>query len=247
MRTRRVLEALLVAGVLSVASAPANVPPLPIGAFSRVQTGNVLPTGWMPLTFRHIARHTQYSLVRDAEAGVVVRAHADNAASGLIRAIAVDANEHPVLRWRWKAQNLIQKGDLTRKDGDDFPARIYVSFRYSPERLSVRDRAKYAAARVIYGEYPPHAGLNYVWDTKAAPGTIAPNAFSDRVKMIVVESGTGRLRQWIDYERNIVADYRMAFGEDPPPIAGIALMSDADNTGESVVAYFGDITLSPPR
>ncbi len=55
------------------------------------------------------------------------------------------------------------------------------------------------------------------------------------------------MRQWIDYERNIVADYRMAFGEVPPPIAGIALMSDADNTGESVVAYYGDITLSPPR
>lgn len=73
MQARRVLEALLVAGVIGVASALANGPPLPVGAFSQAQAGNVLRAGWMPLTFRHIARHTQYSLVRDAEAGVVVR------------------------------------------------------------------------------------------------------------------------------------------------------------------------------
>lgn len=51
---------------------------------------------------------------------------------------------------------------LTRKDGDDYPARIYVSFRYSPGRLSLLDRAKYAAAQFVDGEYPPHAGRNYI-------------------------------------------------------------------------------------
>ncbi len=65
--------------------------------------------------------------------------------------------------------------------------------------------------------------------------------------MIVVESGPARLRQWIGYERDIVADYRRAFGEDPPPISGVALMTDSDNTGESVVAYYGDIALRSQR
>ena len=78
-------------------------------------------------------------------------------------------------------------------------------------------------------------------------GTIVPNPYTDRVRMIVVESGAARLRQWLAYERDIVADYRQAFGEEPPPISGVAVMTDADNTGEEVVAYYGDIALSPRR
>jgi hypothetical protein len=42
-------------------------------------------------------------------------------------------------------------------------------------------------------------------------------------------------------ERNIVEDYRKAFGEEPPMISGVAIMTDTDNTGESVTAYYGDI------
>ena len=95
----------------------------------------------------------------------------------------------------------------------------------------------------MYGEYPPHAGLNYIWDSKAPVETLASNAHTARVKMIVVESGPARLNQWLDYERDILADYRRAFGEEPPPISGIALMTDADNTGESAVAWYGNIEL----
>lgn len=235
--------ALVVAGLLT-AAALATTGALEIGAFSRAQPGGPLPEGWLPLTFRQIPRHTEYTLVRDDVAGVVVRAEARQSASGLIRALDVPAQEHPLLRWRWKAENLIAGGDVSRREGDDYPVRIYVSFRYTPDRLSLLDRAKYATARIVYGEYPPHAGLNYIWDTKAPVGTIVTNPFTDRVRMIVVESGPQRLRQWLTYERDIVADYRRAFGEDPPPIAGVALMTDADNTGESAIAFYGDITLS---
>jgi hypothetical protein len=36
---------------------------------------------------------------------------------------------------------------------------------------------------------------------------------------------------------NIHKDYRAAFGEDPPKEARLAIMSDADNTGESAVGF----------
>ncbi|HNP30842.1 MAG TPA: DUF3047 domain-containing protein, partial [Nitrospirales bacterium] len=36
-------------------------------------------------------------------------------------------------------------------------------------------------------------------------------------------------------------DYKKAFGEDPPNISGVAIMTDTDNTKESAIAYFGDI------
>ena len=222
--------------------------PYAIGAFSSGTPGDPLPAGWEPLTFRHIARHTRYALVRVPEEGVVLRAEAEQSASGLRYPLDLPAQERPILTWRWSVANVIARGDVHRRDGDDYPARLYVSFRYTPERLALVDRVKYAAARVLYGEYPPHAGLNYVWDAHAPVGTEVRNPFTDRVQMIVVESGTGRVGQWARYERDIVADYRQAFGEDPPPISGVALMTDADNTGESAVAHYGDIALSPrPR
>ena len=233
--------------VLAVAGAAAAQPlaPLVVGPFSQGAPGGALPAGWMPLTFAHIRAHTAYSLVRDPQAGVVVQARADRSASGLLRKVDLPAGERPLLTWRWKADRLIERGDVTRREGDDYPARIYVSFRYSPERLSLAQRIGYGALRAVYGEDPPHAGLNYIWDAKAPVGAVLPNPFTDRVRMIVVESGGARLAEWLAYERDIVADYRRAFGEEPPPIAGVALMTDADNTGEAVTAWYGDITLSP--
>jgi hypothetical protein len=142
-------------------------------------------------------------------------------------------------------ENLLNKADVTRKEGDDYPARIYVAFAYDPDRASLGQRVKYEAARLIYGEYPPHSGLNYIWESKAPPGTSVPNPFTDRVRMIVVDSGPARVSQWVEHERNIYQDYKKAFGEEPPLISGIAIMTDADNTQESAVAYYGPITLSP--
>ena len=60
--------------------------------------------------------------------------------------------------------------------------------------------------------------------------------------MIVVESGPEKVNQWVNEERNVLEDYRKAFGEDPPLVSGVALMTDTDNTGESATAYYGDIS-----
>jgi hypothetical protein len=199
--------------------------------------------GWKPQTFSNVARHTRYEVVSE-DGTYVVRAQADASASGLIHPLDLDAREHRVLRWRWKVGNLIDKADLRRKDGDDYPARIYVAFAYDPRRASLGERLRYEAARVLYGEYPPYAGLNYVWDGKSPVGTSVRNVFTDRVHMIVVESGPARLQKWVEYERDVYADYREAFGEEPPRISGVAIMTDTDGTGERAVAWYGDISLS---
>jgi hypothetical protein len=230
------------AGMLALS---ANSADAPLRFEWRPGTGEIA-AGWRPLTFRNIARHTRYSLVREGE-GYVVKAEAEASASGLIHRVEIDAKSHPVLRWRWKVENLLSKADVTRKQGDDYPARIYVAFAYDPKRVGAGQRIKYEAARLIYGEYPPHAGLNYIWEGKAAVGSVVPNPFTERVRMIVVESGPANLGRWREYERNIYQDYRAAFGEDPPTISGIAIMTDADNTGESAVAYYGAVSLYPPE
>jgi hypothetical protein len=213
-----------------------------VGDFAGAPAG-MLPAEWHPLTFPDIKSHTRYAVVADPDHRQVVQADSVASASGLMRKIDLDPREYPILVWRWKAARLLDKADLSRKSGDDYPARIYIAFAYDPQRVSLVERAWYGALRLIYGEYPPHAGLNYVWDGKAPVGTVAPNAFTSRVKMFVVESGPSRLRQWLDYERNILDDYRFAFGEEPPAISGIAIMTDTDNTGESATAWYGNIAL----
>jgi len=70
---------------------------------------------------------------------------------------------------------------------------------------------------------------------------MVPNPYADRVMMFVVESGSDKLNQWVNEERNVYEDYKKAFGEEPPMISGVAIMADTDNTGESAIAYYGDI------
>lgn len=244
MRSRtsaRALAALVLAAATALAATPAILAP-----FSAATPGTALPPGWTALTFPSIARHTRYILVRDEAGTVVVEAVAQDSASGLVHKLDLPAGERPRLSWRWKADALVAGGDVTRREGDDYVARVYVTFRYSPERLSPWQRLRYSALRLVYGEYPPHAGLNYVWDARAARGTVVANPYTDRVRMIVVESGDGELGRWRRYERNIVDDYRAAFGEEPPALAGVAIMTDTDNTGATVTAWYGDLALLPP-
>jgi hypothetical protein len=214
---------------------------LEVGKFSSAPEGDRLPDGWKPLTFPKIERHTIYKVVKD-DGIAVVKAASEASASGLTREIKVNLAEYPILRWRWKVSNVLKKGDVTRKEGDDYPARIYVTFEYDAARVRFFEKAKFEAYKLIYGRYPPIAAINYIWVSKAPKGTIVPNPFTDRAKMIVVESGPTLLNQWVEEERNLYEDYQQAFAEAPPLVSGVALMTDTDNTGESAMAYYGDIS-----
>jgi hypothetical protein len=215
-------------------------PVIEVGEFSGAGVGDNLPAGWKPLPFKKIEKHTHYSLVTD-DGTTVVKAVSEASASGLIREVQIDPQEYPIVRWRWKVSNILKKGNVYRKDGDDYPARLYITFKYDPRKLSFSERLKYQAAKLWYGEYPPLAAINYIWESHAAIGTMVSNPYTDRVMMIVVESGAEKLNQWVSEERDIYEDYKRAFGEEPPLISGVALMTDTDNTGESATAYYGDI------
>jgi len=172
---------------------------------------------------------------------VVVMAVAKASASGLTREVKINPKEYPIVQWRWKVANILKKGDVRKKEGDDYPARIYVTFEYDPSKLSLFEKTKYGTIKLLYGQYPPLGAINYIWESKAPVGTMVPNPFTDRVMMFVVETGPSKLNQWVNEERNIFEDYKKAFGQEPPMISGIAIMTDTDNTGESATAYYGDI------
>ena len=211
-----------------------------VGRFSTATVGQGLPDGWKPLTFKKIEKHTTYTLVKDDDM-VVVKAVAEASASGLTREIKINPREYPIVEWRWKIMNVLKKGDVQRKEGDDYPARIYIAFEYEPGKLGFFKKVEFLIARLLYGENLPLAAINYIWESKAPIGTMVPNPYTDRVMMFVVESGSPKLNQWVSEERNVYEDYKKAFGEEPPMISGVAIMTDTDNTGESAIAYYGDI------
>ena len=184
---------------------------------------------------------TKYQLVDGTDGQHVIKANSNNAAGGLIYKKRIDPSEYPIIEWHWKVDGVIENGNLYKKEGDDYPARIYITFDYDKSNLSIGDRMKYEAIKTFTSYNIPLRAINYIWANKADLGTIAPNPFTDWVYMIAVQSGNKKSGQWIVQTRNILEDYQKAFGENPPDITGIAIMTDSDNTGESATAYYGDV------
>ena len=220
-----------------VPAAPSEVV---VDRFSKGADPEGLPVGWEALTFKKVPRHTVYT-VEEIDQNFCLKADSRDSASGLIRQIELDPNDYPILSWRWRVERAIQKGDETRKDRDDYAARIYVTFRYDPETAGFLEKIRFGGYKALYGDYPPKASLNYVWANRLAKGESVPSPYTDRSRMIAVQSGPAGVGEWHSEERNLLEDYRNFFGEDPPLIQGIAIMTDTDNTGETAVAYYDDI------
>lgn len=230
------LGAVLVEPAVIYAQASATIE---VGKFSSAAEGTALPDGWKPLTFPKVPKHTAYALVKDGNT-VVVKAVSNASASGITKEVRINPKEYPVVRWRWKVENLLKTADVATKEGDDYPARLYITFEYDPDKVSFGKKAMYHAGKLIFGDIPI-AAINYIWDAKAPQGLFVDNAYTDFAKMIVVRSGPDGIGTWMEEERNIYGDYRKAFDGEPSLINGVAIMSDTDNTKESAVAYFGDI------
>ena len=176
--------------------------------------------GWSEKSFKG---KTEYLVVEDA-GQQVLQAKSQGAASGLVFETEYDPQDFPVLSWRWKVANTLVKGDSRTKAGDDYAARVYVVF--------------------PHWFFPKTKTLNYIWANRLPQESVQTNAFLNNAIMISVESGNEKVGEWVSVRRNIIDDYRRAFGEDPPKIGAIAIMTDTDNTGESALAWYGDIVAS---
>jgi hypothetical protein len=231
---------LLAACTLALATASGIAP------FSAARPGAALPDGWQDYAFGKGRRATRFTLVED-DGKVVLKAQADASAGALIHPMNADPHRTPWLAWRWKVTSLVARADMLTKAGDDFPARVYVLFDYDVSRLPLLDRARIAAARLIYGAQVPAAALCYVWDNRHAPGFTAWNPYTSRVRMIVTESGELRVGHWVVESRDVAQDFRDAFGEEAPAISAVVAAADTDNTGESTASYFGDFQLGTTR
>lgn len=154
-------------------------------------------------------------------------ATSDKACSGLLYRIKFDVKEFPMFSWEWKVgQFPAKKTAVDESTGwmerDDYAARVYVIFS-SWNFMNIKS-------------------LEYIWDENLPVGTVKTSPYLANIKMIVAESGSENLNNWVAEERNILADYKKAFGTNPPRYVGaIAIMTDADNTLSTAEAAYQNL------
>jgi hypothetical protein len=212
--------------------------------------GPQLPPPWQIVTLPKIPRHTAYAVV-EFDGRRVVEARADNSYASVLHPVHADINATPVLHFAWRADRFPAGSDLSTKKGDDLAAKVCLLFDLPLERLSFVDRVRIDLGRRLFDPQLPSATLCYVWDRTLPPGTWLPNAYTDRVRMLVLRSAqAGEAGRWFDERRDLRADFRQAFereaGAHLPSLSAVALGTDADNTGSTALAYFGDIRLAAP-
>jgi len=188
--------------------------------------------GWQELLFPKIERHTAYR-PRDG----FVEAEGDCSASALYHtATEIDLRKTPRLSWEWRVEQAIAAHDERVKAGDDFAARVYVTFRFDPDRASLWERVQNKVGATLYGADLPGSALTYVWSTREPAGSRWDNPYTESAKMISL--GKGRLDDWKREIVNIADDYRSFHGQDAPPLLIVALMTDTDNTCSRARASF---------
>lgn len=176
--------------------------------------------GWQPKIFHGL---TQYSLTQGKKP-VVVKATSQASASGLVKKMNFNPQKYRYLHWSWKIDRTISAGDETTKAGDDYAARIYIVF---SGRFFWQTKA-----------------INYIWANRLKKGASLANAYTSSAMMVAVESGPENTGRWRTERRDILSDYKMLFGAEPGEASAIAIMTDTDDTGETAVAWYGDITLT---
>jgi hypothetical protein len=164
--------------------------------------------------------------------------------SGMWRKIRVDPQRSPVLEWRWRVPQPAPGSPPLAAVASSSPImRLSIAFHGDPEKLDFEDRVKLRMAKALTVNGLPYASLLYVWMMNQPVGTVIHSPHTDRVRLLVVESGPQRAGQWITLRRNVVEDYQRAFGEEPGDIVGIGLMTDYGDDGSPRRAVYGDITL----
>lgn len=168
---------------------------------------------------------TQYALTNDGDQAVL-SADSEASASGLVMETRVDLSATPYLNWSWNVRQLpATRADESEKDGDDYAARVYMIFKTGP----------------LFWQ---SAALNYVWANRRAVGDHWPNAFTNKVTMLAVDSGAEKTGQWHSYKRNVADDIKRYLGKEVNELKVIAIMTDSDDSASRARAYYGDIYFS---
>jgi hypothetical protein len=218
-----------------------------VARFSRDPAGAVaLP--WQPYAVLRGNAPTAYR-VAEVDGTTAVEAEGREGGSGLQRKIHVDPRRQPWLEWRWRVP-VPRAGErpLSVTSRKSPVTRLSLAFHGDTAKLDFDDRAKLRLANVLTAHGLPYASLVYIWQPGVPVGTVFPSPHTQRVRYLVVTNGKRGTDEWVSVRRNVVEDYRRAFGEEPGDIVAFGLMTDHGDDGSPRRALYGDITLrhAPP-
>lgn len=170
-------------------------------------------------------------------------AEAASSASMLRQAVHIPPDQLGALQFDWRVDQLIPGADMRQRDAEDSPVRLILVFEGDRQRFSDKNKMLSELTLSLTGEPLPYATLMYVWCNDCPTESVIVNPRTDRIRKLAVESGAERVGQWLNYRRDIRADFKKAFGEEPGALLGLAIMSDTDNTRSTTRAWYGTIRL----
>ena len=128
---------------------------------------------------------------------------------------------------------------------EDVPVRVVLAFEGDRSRFSFKNTMLNELSMLITGEELPFATLIYAWSRVNKPGEVVINDRTDRIRKIIVDSGDHGYNQWLAYERDIRADYRKAYGEEPGALLSFAVFTEGERNEGPLQAWYGPVRLLP--
>lgn len=187
-------------------------------------------------------RHVVFEPV-EVMARPALRVKADSSVSIFRRQFEPTLSQPGRISFSWRVDALPAGADLAAADASDSPVGIVLGFEGDRTRWSPRTHRLSEMSRLLTGEELPYATLVYAWGNQETPGTVVVNPRTDRIRKLVLDSGPQNIGVWREHVRDVRADFRMAFGEEPGPLRVVALMTDTDNTRTSLTAWYGPLSL----
>ena len=71
--------------------------------------------------------------------------------------------------------------------------RLLVTFEGDKTKWDFSDRLFATQLRMMTGAELPYATLMYIWENRAPVDTVLPNLHTTRIKMVVADSGDGKV------------------------------------------------------
>ncbi len=196
-------------------------PPDPRADQALFRVTTLIQDRWQELVLRG---RTEYRVtVHDGR--LAVRARGRNSASGLIREVEADVKRCSRLAWSWRVDKLQTAADLHVKDSEDVAASIFLLFG-DPGFFALPD---------------PVPTLRYVWTSAVHPveSVVDSPYLPGTVRSLVVRSGEQHLGEWVVESRDLLDDFRKAFGRAPDDdLYAVALFTDNDQTAQPVTAFY---------
>ena len=194
--------------------------------------------GWEEITFNGYVENRWLAV----DGGV--RVISDGGISIIFRRLDADLDRTPVLTWRWRSNNAPAPTDLSKNSGEDRAISVYVAFPHEPERASFGESLRYNFLRIAQGEDTPGRVLTFVWGGMRPRGTLLRRSGTDAVR--ILRTPKASTDTWHEERVNVVAEFRKAFGWDPPNPTHIGITSDSDDTGRAIDAMVVDIEYVQP-